>query len=561
MRAVLLDRLPNVGTAGKADHDRPLNGVKVNDAALVQALLDYGSYDAYYYVRESANNHKADSYRNRERLQALDLGSLESLRDEPPQELILFTSSHHLAKYVPFRQFCGHAEWPICGLIHGLSSNTLIPSYSWNYFSDVQRYDALICSSMAGRDAVSNIFTGMQSSGSVAGERPSCFPVRLPVIPLGIDIEEQPQSWQSSTKAGAQGFVVLCVGRFTASYKADLRPLITAFLTNDLLPDDSTLILAGDDTHGHIAAELEAFSRHFESRRKLIVMPDVTDTLKNALLKTADVALSMSDTYQETFGLSVLEAMAAGLPVVAPDWNGYRDLVEDGASGYLVRTTACRDDGLLNATSMLIDPAYALGQRVFVDLDQMMESLKQLSDSPERRQVMGACGRERARSRFSWRGVIARYEELWHSLLEESRSTPPRNERADVGFMDYGQVFSKHPTAALEMQSVVELGSRYALCRRLLDAGVLFSPAPIAGFAESIDRLILEIVRTERQVSLLDLIEALASPVTGRSMVLTQVSRLAKYGLLSVIPPRRNPQSKESEDERDPHPALSTVSV
>ena len=41
------------------------------------------------------------------------------------------------------------------------------------------------------------------------------------------------------------------------------------------------------------------------------------------------------DNAQETFGLAVAEAMAAGLPLVASDWSGYRDLVRDGIDGYL----------------------------------------------------------------------------------------------------------------------------------------------------------------------------------------------------------------------------------
>ena len=55
-------------------------------------------------------------------------------------------------------------------------------------------------------------------------------------------------------------------------------------------------------------------------------------------LAASDVALSLVDNVQETFGLSVAEAMAAGLPVVASDWDGYRDSVRHGIDGFLVPT-------------------------------------------------------------------------------------------------------------------------------------------------------------------------------------------------------------------------------
>ena len=61
--------------------------------------------------------------------------------------------------------------------------------------------------------------------------------------------------------------------------------------------------------------------------------------MRREVWHAADVFVSPSDNIQETFGLAVLEAMASGLPVVASDWDGYRDLVEDGQTGLLVPTT------------------------------------------------------------------------------------------------------------------------------------------------------------------------------------------------------------------------------
>ncbi len=52
----------------------------------------------------------------------------------------------------------------------------------------------------------------------------------------------------------------------------------------------------------------------------------------------ADVFCALSDIIQATFGIVPIEAMAAGLPVVVSDWDGYKDTVRDGADGFRVPT-------------------------------------------------------------------------------------------------------------------------------------------------------------------------------------------------------------------------------
>ena len=57
-----------------------------------------------------------------------------------------------------------------------------------------------------------------------------------------------------------------------------------------------------------------------------------------AVWHAADIFSSLSDNIQETFGLVIVEALASGLPVVASNWDGYRDLVTEGETGLLVPT-------------------------------------------------------------------------------------------------------------------------------------------------------------------------------------------------------------------------------
>jgi len=96
--------------------------------------------------------------------------------------------------------------------------------------------------------------------------------------------------------------------------------------------------------------------------------------------------------YREGTPVSVLEAMAMGLPVVATDVPGCREAVVHGETGLLVKA---RDvEGLSQAVERLIE------------------------DEPLRRR-MGEAGRERAKEQFAVESIVEKYLELYRALLEK----------------------------------------------------------------------------------------------------------------------------------------------
>ena len=93
---------------------------------------------------------------------------------------------------------------------------------------------------------------------------------------------------------------------------------------------------------------------------------------------------------QESFGIALVEAMAAGLPVVATDIPGYREVVDQGVEG------------------LLVPPR---------DPEALAAGLLRILTEPELAARLGEAGRERARS-FDWSIVVDRLEALYGRAVE-----------------------------------------------------------------------------------------------------------------------------------------------
>jgi phosphatidylinositol alpha-mannosyltransferase len=103
---------------------------------------------------------------------------------------------------------------------------------------------------------------------------------------------------------------------------------------------------------------------------------------------TGDIFCSPA-TGNESFGIVLVEAMAAGLPVVASDIPGYREVVRDGREGLLVPPS---------------DPV------------ALAVALREVLDDAHLAARLGAAGRVRA-ERYSWDAVAAAIEAVYARVL------------------------------------------------------------------------------------------------------------------------------------------------
>ena len=154
------------------------------------------------------------------------------------------------------------------------------------------------------------------------------FPGDYKVIPNGVDIDRYRRAvpvarWQDGTAN------ILFVGRFEP--RKGVLDLLQAYRILRKTGCDCRLLLVGGGPQ-----EREA-RRYIATRRLHGVefLGRVTDDEKAQLFRTADVYVSPA-TGRESFGIVLLEAMAAGAPIVASDIHGYKGVVRRDREALLV---------------------------------------------------------------------------------------------------------------------------------------------------------------------------------------------------------------------------------
>ena len=145
----------------------------------------------------------------------------------------------------------------------------------------------------------------------------------------------------------------------------------------------ATFLIVGD---GHLRAGLE----------KRVKQLNISDSIKflgtrndiDRILAGSNMALNTSDS--EGFSNAILEAMRAGLPVIASDVTGNREMVVDGQSGYLFKHGDFRD---------------------------LAEKIMLMLKNPKRAEQFGYFGRKLMEKKYSLGKMLRAHQDFYHAIL------------------------------------------------------------------------------------------------------------------------------------------------
>ena len=340
--------------------------------------------------------------------------------------------------------------------------------------SPVQSWDALICTSSAVRENVEKI---LQAQTDYLRERLGASEVvtpQLPIIPLGIHTDDfifsSSERQDARAKIGATDDVLIILYAGRLSFHAKAHPLaMYQALESAAGVTGKQIMLVECGWHANEYIEdsfTQAATLACPSVR--VVTLDGREAENRAVAwACADIFCSLSDNIQETFGIVPIEAMAAGLPVIVSDWDGYKDTVRHGVDGYRIPTIGPKPGlgGDLAVRHALGIDTYDMycgysSSMIAIHSQKLTQAFVDLFTSSELRRAMGAAGQKRAKLEYDWKTIIPRYEELWLSLAELREKAKSKKTKASniwPARLDPTISFSHYPTSVLSVDTMLTL--------------------------------------------------------------------------------------------------------
>jgi glycosyltransferase involved in cell wall biosynthesis len=221
------------------------------------------------------------------------------------------------------------------------------------------------------------------------------FPVT--VIYVGVDESRLTPSsagldWRQRRGIPADAFVVLFMGRMLVDMGVDV--LLEVLPELIAIGPDVYVVLAG--ARGDLTSRAEGCVQEMDRAQ---VCPDVPFEDLPGYYAGADVVLAPTRETQACMGVTIKEAMASGVPVVASNTGGIREAIDDGVHGVLIPVKDDRAEG-----------------------SSLVRAVAELYGDRELRDRMGVTSRERVLERFTNARTAEAYEHMLLDLMTPSQN-------------------------------------------------------------------------------------------------------------------------------------------
>ncbi|MFO7728728.1 MAG: glycosyltransferase family 4 protein [Desulfonatronovibrio sp.] len=474
------------GTLDPFYESGPFLGRIAANTGFLEALLQLDPFDKYHFFVSSGKVASNCRWYLKNKFPS----RLSKVSFYPRLDIIKFLGEHsyhvfhlsdcinHPAHLARLRNKCSRTIFPITSITHSLSYADYSHQLLKQLWPGWSIKDAIICSSECAREVLGKYFTHLQSSYRLGND---FKPPRLEQIPLGINYKEIDSSTEDEDTQKNQfdkkKVNILCLGRISSYSKMDILPILKSLQLAKIYGlnlNTIRLILAGGlDRKDDTVKKLSLFARNIGL--ETMVFPNPGHSMKVKLLRDSDIFISLADNPQETFGLTILEAQAAGLPVIASDYNGYKELITHAENGFLVPTLGPDSTDYIDDLAPLVydsESHLLLAQNCAVDIHALAGTLTRLISSPELRVAVARKGRQSAKQ-YDWPGIIKRYTDLWDQLNLEDDDRHLQEIRHPV-HTPYADIFSGHTTDSW-INSVVCLGKLGQAVYRKKDFPVIYS--------------------------------------------------------------------------------------
>lgn len=441
-------------------------GRVVANEGFLSALLRLDPFDEYRFYLHNPNTMREiikklpyEGCRHCTVLSRLEL--VQDLRTVPFFSFHLNDPLSSQTKLAVLRNHYAQEIFPITSVPHTISYTEYAQEFLNEIWAGTSPRDCICATSHVAIQTLNAYFETLRANYMLPE---SWNPPSLRLLPLGVDCtkwrpagEEEKKKHREKWGIGKGTVLSLLHGRIACDDKMDLLPFLYAVkrILNEENPPDMHFIISGFvRENDKYPDSLKAQAKNLGIPFDLITHPSDEDVY--SLYCASDIFLSPSDNIQETFGLTVLEAGAMGLPTIVSDWDGYRDLVVEGETGFRIASFGPKKTPDLDAFAFLLpDNIHGLlrCEQTAIDIPLLSSRLSYLARNEKARLQMGQAARKHIETKYAWESIIRQWvallEDLWALPLSAQEEKRLR-EAMHPTFLPIANIFSHHPTEVID---------------------------------------------------------------------------------------------------------------